>query len=160
MQFSEKAQAEYEGILARYPRPETAIIAVLELAQREFGSVSDEAERYLSGLMGVHLSQIHAAATFYTMFNTKPVGKHHIQVCRNLSCSLLGAEHIVEHLQRVLEVDEGGTTKDGMFTLSTVECLGSCGTAPMMQIDDAYYENLTPERVDEILAGLKGGETS
>ena len=158
MQFSEKAQKEYEGILARYPRPETAVIAVLDLAQRDFGSVSEEVEQYLSDTMGVHLSQIHAAATFYTMFNTKPTGRHHIQVCRNLSCSLLGAEHIVDHLEKTLGVQAGNTTDDGVFTLSTVECLGSCGTAPMMQIDDTYYENLTPERVNEVINELRGGE--
>jgi len=159
MQFSEQARIEYEGILARYPKPEAAIKVVLALAQREFGSISDEVEQYLSGLMGLHVSQIHAVATFYTLFNTKPTGKHHIQVCRNLSCSLLGAEHIVDHLQRALDVPVGGTTKDGVFTLSTVECLGSCGTAPMMQIDDTYYENLTPGRVDQIIDELRGGGT-
>jgi NADH-quinone oxidoreductase subunit E len=160
MQFSEKAKEEYQAILARYPRPETAVIAVLDLAQREFGSVSEESERYLSELMGVHLSQIHAAATFYTMFNKQPTGKHHIQVCRNLSCSLLGAEHIIDYLQKTLGIPAGGTTEDGVFTLSTVECLGSCGTAPMMQIDDTYYENLTPEKVDEVINELRGGEKS
>jgi NADH-quinone oxidoreductase subunit E len=157
MKFSEKAHREYEGILSRYPSPETAVISVLELAQREFGSVSDDVETYLSELMGVPPAKIHAAATFYTLFNTKPVGKHHIQVCRNLSCSLLGAESLIEHLERTLGISVGETTEDGMFTLSTVECLGSCGTAPMMQIDDDYYENLTPERVDEVIDNLKGG---
>jgi NADH-quinone oxidoreductase subunit E len=157
MQFSEDALKEYEGILARYPKPEAAAIAVLELAQREFGVLSDEVERYLSDLMGVGLPQIHAVATFYSMFNTRPTGKHHIQVCRNLSCSLLGAEHIIDHLQRTLDISVGETTKDGMFTLSAVECLGSCGTAPVMQVDDDYYENLTPGAVNEVIEKMRSG---
>ena len=104
--------------------------------------------------MGLPATQVSAAATFYTMLNTKPVGRHLIQVCTNISCSLLGAEHLLSYLSHKLGIDVGETTDDGRFTLLEVECLGSCGTAPMMQVDDGYYENLTEEKVDQILASL------
>jgi NADH:ubiquinone oxidoreductase subunit E len=94
-------------------------------------------------------------ATFYTMYNRKPVGKYHLQVCRNLSCSLMGAEHLIEHVAGRLGVRPGETTADGKFTLSTVECLGSCGTAPVMQVNDDYYEDLSEDKVDAILDGLR-----
>jgi NADH-quinone oxidoreductase subunit E len=96
-------------------------------------------------------------ASFYTMFYTQPVGEHIIQVCTNISCSLLGAEHIVDYISRKLSIGVGQTTPDGKFTLLTVECLGSCGTAPMMQVDEAYHENLTDEKIDGILAELAQG---
>ncbi|MEK7773037.1 MAG: NAD(P)H-dependent oxidoreductase subunit E, partial [Deltaproteobacteria bacterium] len=100
-------------------------------------------------------AEVHAAATFYTMYNVnRPVGRYHIQVCRNISCSLMGAEHIVKHLERALNIKTGETTPDKKYTLSTVECLGSCATAPMMQINDDYYENLDERKVDEILKRL------
>jgi NADH-quinone oxidoreductase E subunit len=99
--------------------------------------------------------QVYEVATFYTMYNKKPVGKYHIQVCTNISCSLLGADHIMDFLSQRLGVKVKETTPDKMFTLSAVECLGSCGTAPMMQINDRYYEDLTKEKIEEILKGLK-----
>ncbi len=100
--------------------------------------------------------RVHEVATFYTMFNVnKPVGKYHIQVCRNLSCSLLEAEVIITHIQNCLNINPGDTTEDNIFTFTTVECLGSCGTAPVMQINEKYYENLTLQRVDKILDKLR-----
>ncbi len=160
MQFSQNGLKEYEEILHHYPNKEAALKTVLWLAQREFGTITDEVEGYLSELMEVPIAHIHGVATFYTMFNKTPVGRHHIQVCHNLSCSLLGAEHIVYHLEDLLGIKVGDTTEDGLFTLSEVECLGSCGTAPMMQINETYYENLTPSRIDEIIARLKNGGAS
>ena len=157
MQFSDSAQKQYEEILHHYPSKEAAVKSVLWLAQREFGTLTPEVESYLSGLMGVPIAHIHGVATFYTMFNKRPVGRYHIQVCHNLTCSLLGAEHLIDHLGEALNVEVGETTKDGLFTLSEVECLGSCGTAPAMQINDDYYENLTPEIVDGIIAKLRNG---
>jgi NADH:ubiquinone oxidoreductase subunit E len=95
-----------------------------------------------------------SVASFYTMLNREPVGRHLIQVCTNISCSLLGAEHLLEYISRKLGIQPGETTPDGEFTLLEVECLGSCGTAPMMQVNDRYYENLTEEKADQILSGL------
>jgi len=155
MEFSEKALKEYEEILRHYPTKESAVKTVLWLAQREFGAITPEVERYLGELMGISLARIHGVATFYTMFNKRPVGKYHLQVCHNLPCSLMGAEHLIEHLKRKLGIETGETTPDGLFTLSEVECLGSCGTAPMMMVNETYCENLTPEKVDRLLEELR-----
>jgi NADH-quinone oxidoreductase E subunit len=157
MQFSETAQRDYEEILHHYPSKEAAVKTVLWLAQREFGTITSDVESYLSELMGVPIAQIHGVASFYTMFHKRSVGKYHIQVCHNLPCSLLGAEHLIDHLRELLNIEVGETTEDGLFTLSEVECLGSCGTAPMMQINGDYYESLTAEGVDGIIAKLRNG---
>ena len=153
--FSETAQAKFERMLARYPNREAAILPTLHLAQREFGFLSAEAILYVASLLGFTPARIEGVATFYTMYNRKPVGKYHLQICRNLSCSLMGAEHLIEHVAKRLGVKPGETTADGRFTLSTVECLGSCGTAPVMQVNDDYYENLSEESIDAILDGLR-----
>ena len=152
--FSEGTRAKHDRLLTRYPNREAAILPTLYLAQREFGHLSDEAILYVADLLGFTPARIYGVATFYTMYNKKPVGKYHLQVCRNLSCSLMGAEHLIEHVARKIGVKPGETTADGRFTLSTVECLGSCGTAPVMQVNDDYHENLTEESIDAILDGL------
>ena len=152
--FSETARAEFERLLTRYPDRKAVILPALHLAQKEFGYVSDEAIVYIAGLVGLSPAKIEGVATFYTMYNRKPVGKYHVQICRNISCSLLGAEHLIEHVAKKLGVRPGETTPDGKFTLAKVECLGSCGTAPVMQVNDEYHENLTVESIDRILDQL------
>jgi NADH-quinone oxidoreductase subunit E len=152
--FSDAARAEFERLRTRYPDRKAVILPALHLAQREFGYVSDEAIVYIAGLVGTSPAEIEGVASFYTMYNRKPVGKYHVQICRNISCSLLGAEHLIEHVAGKLGVKPGGTTTDGKFTLSQVECLGSCGTAPVMQVNDDYYENLTEASIDAILEKL------
>lgn len=153
--FSDTARAAFERMLSRYPTREAAILPTLHLAQREFGYLSGEAIEYVASLLGFSPAHIEGVATFYTMYRRKPVGKYHLQICRNLSCSLMGAEHLIEHVAKKIGVRPGETTPDGRFTLSTVECLGSCGTAPVMQVNDDYHENLTEESVDAILDGLR-----
>jgi NADH-quinone oxidoreductase E subunit len=153
--FSKETRAKHERLLTRYPNREAAILPTLYLAQREFGHLSDEAIMYVADLLGFTPARIYGVATFYTMYNKKPVGKYHLQVCRNLSCSLMGAEHLIERVSEKLGVKPGETTADGRFTLSTVECLGSCGTAPVMQVNDDYYENLSEESIDAILDRLR-----
>jgi len=155
LSFSEEARARFEKMLARYPNREAAILPTLHLAQREFGSLSEEAVLYVASLLGFTPARIEGVATFYTMYNRKPVGKYHLQICRNLSCSLMGAEHLIEHVAKRLGVKPGETTADGRFTLSTVECLGSCGTAPVMQVNDDYYENLSEESIEGLLDKLR-----
>jgi len=152
--FSDTARRELEAILSRYPDKEAAILPALHLAQREFGYVSDEAIVHVAGLLGFTPARIEGVATFYTMYNRKPVGKYHVQVCRNISCSLMGAEHLIEHVSKKLGIKPGETTPDGRFTLSKAECLGSCGTAPVMQVNDDYHEELTEEKIDALLDGL------
>ncbi len=153
--FSEKARGEFERLVTRYPNREAVILPALHLAQQEFGYVSDEAIRYVAGLVGVSAARVEGVATFYTMYNRKPVGKYHVQICRNISCSLMGAEHLIERVSKKLGIKPGQTTPDGRFTLSQVECLGSCGTAPVMQVNDDYYENLTADSIERILDGLR-----
>ena len=153
--FSEDTRARHERMLARYPNREAAILPTLHLAQREFGHLTAEAIAYVASLLGFTPARIEGVATFYTMYNRKPVGKYHLQICRNLSCSLMGAEHLIEHVSGKLGIRPGETTADGKFTLSTAECLGSCGTAPVMQVNDDYYEDLSEDKVDAILDGLR-----
>jgi NADH-quinone oxidoreductase E subunit len=152
--FSDTARRELEAILARYPDKEAAILPALHLAQREFGYVSDEAIVYVADLLGFTPARIEGVATFYTMYNRKPVGRYHVQICRNISCSLMGAEHLIDHVSKKLGIKPGETTPDGKFTLSKAECLGSCGTAPVLQLNDDYHEDLTEEKIDALLAGL------
>jgi NADH-quinone oxidoreductase subunit E len=153
--FSPAAYREFEDIVARYPQKEAALLPVLYLAQREFGHVGPEAIDYVAQLMGQSAARVYGVVSFYTMFNMKPIGRHHIQVCRTLPCALAGAEKVTSFLKKALGIDCGQTTPDGRFTLSEVECLASCGTVPMMQINDDYYENLTEEKITEILERLK-----
>lgn len=147
-------KTKIEEIAKRYPDRRSAIMPALYLAQERYGYLSREAIEEVAAILNIPPIQVYEVATFYTMYNKKPVGKFHIQVCTNLSCMLLGAEDLLRFLKERLGIEEGETTKDGLFTLSTVECLGSCGTAPVMQINDTYYENLTKEKIEEILKGL------
>jgi NADH-quinone oxidoreductase E subunit len=155
LEFSPEAYKKFEETVNRYPKREAAMLPVLYLAQQEFGYLGQEAIEYIATLMGQPPARVYGVVTFYTMFYTKPIGRYHIQVCRTLPCALRGAEKLTGLLRKTLGVEVGQTTADGRFTLSEVECLASCGTAPMMQINDDYYENLTDEKVTEILAGLK-----
>ena len=155
MKFSNKTQKEIKELLTHYPTRQAACLPLLFLAQEEFGYVSKEAMELVAETLEVSYAHVYGVATFYTMFNKKPVGKYHVQVCQNLSCCIMGGESIQEHLKKKLNINFGETTPDGKFTLSAVECLASCGTAPMIQINKTYYENLDPEKVDKILDSLK-----
>jgi NADH-quinone oxidoreductase subunit E len=155
LEFSPETYKEFEATVARYPKKEAAILPVLYLAQQEFGYLGSEAIEYVARLMGQSPARVHGVVSFYTMLKTKPIGRHHIQVCRTLPCALRGAEQLTGFIKKTLGIEVGQTTDDGRFTLSEVECLASCGTAPMMQVNDDYYENLTDEKVTEILASLK-----
>jgi len=152
--LSENAKAEIKQIRGKYPDPRSALLPALYVAQREHGWLSPEVMRDVAEVMELPPTEVASVTSFYTLFNRQPVGENLVQVCTNISCSLLGAEHIVEYLKNKLGIDVGETTLDNKFTLVTVECLGSCGTAPMMQINDMYYENLTEEEIDRILAEL------
>lgn len=154
VQLSPEGAEKCRRIMDKLGNKEAALIPVLYIAQDEFGWLSTEVMDYVAQLLDLPATRVYGVATFYTMFNKKPVGKHHIQVCTNLSCSLLGAEKVVEYISKKLGIKIGETTPDNGFTLSTVECLGSCGTAPMMQINDEYYEDLTEDKIDRILEEL------
>jgi len=155
VEFSPATLDKFNEIIARYPKKEAAMLPVLYLAQREFGHIGQEAIDYVAKLMGQSSARVYGVVSFYTMFNMKPIGRHHIQVCRTLSCALRGAEMVTSTIKGKLGIEPGQTTPDGRFTLSEVECLASCGTAPMMQVNDDYYENLTEGKIGEILDSLK-----
>ncbi|HSF59092.1 MAG TPA: NAD(P)H-dependent oxidoreductase subunit E [Candidatus Binatia bacterium] len=155
LEFSPEAYRQFQETVNRYPRKEAAILPVLYLAQQEFGYLGPEAIDYVARLMGQSPARVHGVVSFYTMLKTKPIGRHHIQVCRTLPCALRGAEQLTGFIKKTLGIEVGQTTPDGRFTLSEVECLASCGTAPMMQVNDDYYENLTDDKVTDILASLK-----
>jgi NADH-quinone oxidoreductase E subunit len=154
VEFSPQALGKFNDIIARYPKKEAAMLPVLYLAQQEFGHIGPEAIDYVAKLMGQTPARVYGVVSFYTMFNMKPIGRHHIQVCRTLSCALRGSERVTALIKQKLGIEPGQTTPDRRFTLSEVECLASCGTAPMMQINDDYYESLTEEKIDEILSSL------
>ncbi len=145
-----------EEVAGRYPNRRSAIMPALYLAQAEHAKLSGEVLLEVADVLDVPEIWVYELATFYDMFHTEPVGTFHIQVCTNVSCLLLEAEGIVAHLESKLGIERGDTTPDGLFTLSTAECLGSCDTAPVMQVNYINHENLSARRIDEILENLRG----
>lgn len=153
--FSPETKEKFDVLVTRYPEKKAALIPTLWLAQEELGWLPPEALAYCAELLDLAPSKALSVASFYTMFNLKPVGRYKIEVCRTLSCALCGAFEILDHLENRLGIRVGETTPDGKFTLMTQECLASCGTGPMMQVNGKrYFESLTPQRVDEILNSL------
>ena len=152
--FSPEVEAEIDAHLAKYPVMRSAILPLMFIVQRERGYLDPAGVLYLANRLKLRVTDIWEVATFYSMIHTAPVGKYHIQVCRTLSCKIMGAAKVTEHCSQKLGIKPGETTADGRFTLSEVECLGSCGTAPMLQINFDYHENLTPEKIDEVLDAL------
>jgi len=143
------------ALLGRYPNKAAACLPLLHLAQEERGAVDADVVEFVARTLDVPIGRVESVATFYTMYHRRPVGRYHLQICTNLSCSLMGAEHLREQLQREIGVKPGETTKDGLFTLEEVECLASCGTAPVMQVNDEYHEGLTPESLRKLIADLR-----
>jgi NADH-quinone oxidoreductase subunit E len=152
--FSPEVEAEIDRHLAKYPVARSAILPLMFIVQRERGYLDPPGVLYLANRLQLRVTDIWEVATFYSMIQTAPIGKYHIQVCRTLSCKIRGAGAVTEHCSKKLGIKVGETTADGRFSLSEVECLGSCGTAPMFQINFDYHENLTPETIDQILGGL------
>jgi NADH-quinone oxidoreductase subunit E len=158
--FSPEVEAEIDKHLAKYPVKRSAILPLMFIVQRERGWLDPPGVAYLADRLGVRITDIWEVATFYSMINTKPVGRYHLQICKTLSCKILGADKLTEHCTRKLGIKAGETTEDGLFTVSFVECLGSCGTAPMMQIGFDFYEDLTTEKLDEILERCRNEQLS
>jgi NADH-quinone oxidoreductase subunit E len=155
LQFSAEQLAEVRRLQERYPDPRGALLPVLHMAQETFGHVSLEVEAYVAGLFGLAPAHVHEVVTFYTLFFQQPSGLHVVAVCHNLSCHLAGAPDILAHVRTRLGIEPGETTEDGRITFQAVECLCACEAAPMAQVDDRYELNLTPEKVDRILEGLR-----
>ncbi|MBN4054524.1 NADH-quinone oxidoreductase subunit NuoE [Nitrospira defluvii] len=153
--LSSEAKSKIEAQFPKYPDKRSVILAALRIAQEEIGYVSEPAMIDISEILELTPVQVYDVATFYTQYNMRPVGKYLIQVCKTLSCALVGSESIVDHLKKTLGIGVGETTGDGLFTIKLVECLAACGSAPMMQVNNRYYEKLTHDKVDQILKDLK-----
>lgn len=162
IQFSQEKLDKVAEIIARYPegKQKSALIPLLHLAQEEFGGWLDvPVMDYVAALLSINPIEVYEVATFYTMFNMKPVGKYVLEVCRTGPCMLCGSDQIIEHIKQKLGIKEGETTADGLFTLKPAECLGACGYAPMMQLGKFYKEHLTIEKVDALLDELRAAAT-
>lgn len=155
--FSAEVEAEIDKHIAKYPpeRKRSAILPIMFIVQRELDWMTPAGVNYVAKKLDLEITDVWEVGTFYSMINMRPVGRHHIQICKTLSCKIMGEPNITEHVCKRLGIHAGETTPDGKFTVSLVECLGSCGTAPMFQIGFDYYENLTIEKVDKILDSLE-----
>lgn len=153
--LSELNLERLEVLKKRYQHPQSVVLEALWMWQEEHGWISEEGMNSIAKLLGIPPHHVYGVVTFYTMFNKKPVGRHKIEVCTNVSCMLRNSERIVRFLEDTLQVKVGETTPDKRFTLLEAECLGSCGTAPMMQVGDEYYENLDEQKLQLILKELK-----
>ncbi len=163
IRFSEEKQQAVKELIARYPegKEKSALIPLLHMAQDEFGGWLDvPVMDYVAEILSINPIEVYEVATFYTMFNMQPVGKYLLEVCQTGPCMLRGSDEIIEHIKDRLGINAGETTPDGLFTLKPAECLGACGYAPMMQLGKFYKENLTKEKVDELLNELRAAATN
>lgn len=152
--FSEANENKLDEIITHYPVKRSAILPALYIAQEEHGYVTDEDVKYLASRLDMRVNEVEEVVTFYTMYSRKPVGKYKLQVCRTLSCMLMGAEDVIEHIEHKLGTGLGETSKDGKFTLMEVECLGYCDLAPCLQVNFDYHEKVTPESLDQLIESL------
>jgi len=155
LEFSDKTKKKIDKIIARYPQKEAALLPVLHVIQKEFGQISTEEEILAASLLGISHVKVREVVSFYTMFNRKAVGKYHIQICSNLTCTLMGADNVLSFIEEKLGIKPGETTSDKKFSLSTVECLGACEQAPSMMINFDYYGYLDKEKINKILDNLE-----
>lgn len=155
--ISNETKQRCDGLARRYPEKRSALIPMLHAVQADVGHLSPEAIEWVAATLGLSAADVMSVASFYDMFNLERVGKHMIYVCHNLSCSLLGVERLIRHLENRLGIRMGETTPDGLITLKRMECLASCGTAPAIQIDGIFYEQMTPQILDELLDRLRDG---
>jgi NADH-quinone oxidoreductase E subunit len=156
VKLSDAAEKRADEIKAQYPQSRSAVMPLLYIAQEELGNVvNQQCVEWVAAKLGLAPMQVWEVATFYTMYYKAPVGQYHVQVCRTLSCALVGAKKISEFLLKRFGVKPGEVTKDGVWSFQEVECLGSCGTAPMCQINDTFFENLTEEKLEQILLRIE-----
>ena len=161
-EFTAESLEKAHAVVAKYPQGQqaSALLPLLDIAQRQSdGWLPQPALDYVADFLSMPPIRVYEVATFYTMFNLKPIGRHHVQVCTNLSCWLRGSDEVLESCRKHLDIEVGETTENGAFTLNEVECLGACVNAPMMQVGDDYYEDLTAETTTRILDQLSKGET-
>ncbi len=156
--LNDAAQKRIAELKDKYPQKRSAILPAMHVVLEEVGFYNRDILKQVAELLGLSEMEVAETVSFYTYFPKQGVGKYHIRVCSNVSCMLLGAEQLLHYLEEKLKIKVGETTPDGLFTLSEVECLGSCGTAPVMQVNQTYYENLTKAKVDKIIEDLGKGE--
>lgn len=155
MEFSPQAREEFQRILDRSETKQGALMMTLHLAQREFGCINPEVEELIASELDLMLAYVRGVVTFYTYFHTEPVGKYLLQFCSTLPCALRGSEALHDHCCKKLGIKSGATTSDGKFTVIKVECLGSCGTAPVVQVNEDYHEDMSVEKLDKLLDSLE-----
>ncbi len=153
--FTEENSGKIEAVLKKYPTKKAAVMPVLYIAQEQNGWISQEVIKEVASLLEITAEEVLGVVTFYTMYHQKPMGKYHIQVCTNVSCMLRGAYKLYDQVKDKLKIDNGGVTEDMQFSLEEVECMGSCGTAPMIAVNEDYFENLDSQKVEQILESLK-----
>ena len=156
--FTPENEKRFNDLLPKYPTKMAVLLPALWLAQKQHGYLTDAALEYIAERLELSPVHVYSVVEFYSMYHRRPVGKYHVQLCRTLSCVLCGGENIQKQLEDKYGLKPGQVTDDGQFSLELVECLGSCGTAPMMRINEAYLENLTAERVDQIMQDCKAGK--
>ena len=155
VKFSEETEKEIQKLIEQRENPQSALMGVLHLARKQFGFISSEVEDLVAARLSLSLAHVHGVVTFYSMFHDKPVGKYLLKFCSTLPCALRGSEHLFDHCMRKFGIRNGETSSDGKFTLMKVECLGSCGTAPVVQINDNYHEDLDIPALDKLLDSLE-----
>ncbi len=156
--YGSEFEKHADEIVARYPQPRGAVMPLLHLVQEAAGYVTLEGETWIGERLGLTASYVHGVATFYTMYRTSECGKYLLQFCTTVSCMLRGCDNLLAHVKKRLGIEVGETTADGLFTLVKVECLGSCGTGPVIQVNDDFYEDLDIARTDALLDALARGE--
>lgn len=156
--YGAEFENQADALIAKYPRAKQAVMPLLHLVQERDGWISLQAESWIAGKLSLTPAYVHGISTFYTMYRTAPCGKHMLQVCTTVSCMLRGCDRLLDHIKESLGIEIGETTEDGLFTLINVECLGSCGTAPVIQVDDDYYEDMDIPRADALIDALRRGQ--
>lgn len=157
--FSKSALQEAKSAMERYPRKEAALLPILHIAQQEFGFIDEEAELAVAELMGISPVSVREVSQFYFMVHHHPIGKYHLQVCQNISCTLMGAETILNHIKKRLGIEADQVTDDGKFSLERVECIACCDRAPAMLVNDELHTELTPDKIDELIKKLDPKKT-
>jgi NADH-quinone oxidoreductase E subunit len=155
LEFTQEELERIERIKAKYPDTKSALMPVLWLAQKRWGWISTDVMRYVANLLDISYSHVEGVATFYTMYFKKPMGKYHLQVCTNVSCMLKEGDNIYHHVSKKLGIGHMERTEDGVFSLEEVECMGACGGAPMIAVNEDFYENTSIEKVDFLIEDLK-----
>jgi NADH-quinone oxidoreductase E subunit len=155
IEFNQEELERVDTIISKYPEKKSALMPMLWLAKKKWGWISKDVMKYIANLLDLSFAHVEGVATFYTMYFKKPMGNYHLQICTNVSCMLREGDSLYRHVSEKLKIGNMETTPDGQFSLEEVECMGACGGAPMMAVNDDYYENMSIEKIDNLIEGLK-----